>query len=96
MPDAVPEQAEEAAKCTRCAPLGERGMHGFGPHTEFPHPCPPIGSTDLAQDLGVLGTPAQRQVLDEHRRRLVEAARKPSKAVAMLIDSVEGVRQMIR
>jgi 2-dehydro-3-deoxyglucarate aldolase/4-hydroxy-2-oxoheptanedioate aldolase len=34
-----------------------------------------IGPTDLAQDLGVLGTPAQRQVLDEHRRRLVTAAR---------------------
>jgi 2-keto-3-deoxy-L-rhamnonate aldolase RhmA len=34
-----------------------------------------IGPTDLAQDLGVLRTPAQRQVLDEHRRRLVTAAR---------------------
>src|SRR5215510_267752 len=54
-----------------------------------------IGPTDLAQDLGVLGTPAQRPVLDEHRRRLVEAARKHGKAVAMLTDSVEGVRQMI-
>ena len=54
-----------------------------------------IGPTDLAQDLGVLGTPAQRQVLDEHRRRLVTAARKHGKAVAMLTDSAEGVRQMI-
>jgi 2-keto-3-deoxy-L-rhamnonate aldolase RhmA len=54
-----------------------------------------LGPTDLAQDLGVLGTPAQRQVLDEHRRRLVEAARKHGKAVAMLTDSAEGVRQMI-
>jgi 2-keto-3-deoxy-L-rhamnonate aldolase RhmA len=54
-----------------------------------------IGPTDLAQDLGVLGTPAQRQVLDEHRRRLVTAARKNGKAVAMLTDSVEGVRQMV-
>ncbi|HYS18633.1 MAG TPA: hypothetical protein VET45_17055 [Candidatus Binatia bacterium] len=43
----------------------------------------------------MLGTPAQRQVLDEHRRRLVTAARKHGKAVAMLTDSVEGVRQMI-
>ncbi len=38
---------------------------------------------------------AQRQVLDEHRRRLVEAARKHGKAVAMLTDSVDGVRQMV-
>jgi 2-keto-3-deoxy-L-rhamnonate aldolase RhmA len=129
----TPEQAADVAQCCRYAPLGERGMYGFGPHTEF-RTLPPaehmaaanarvhvtamletrrafdrldeiasvpgidaltIGPTDLAQDLGVLGTPAQRQTLDEHRRRLVEAARKHGKAVAMLTDSVEGVRQMI-
>jgi 2-keto-3-deoxy-L-rhamnonate aldolase RhmA len=54
-----------------------------------------IGPTDLAQDLGVLGAPTQRQVLDQHRRRLVEAARKHGKAVAMLTDTVDGARQMI-
>src|SRR5262249_19872057 len=54
-----------------------------------------LGPTDLAQNLGVLGTPKQKPVLDEHRRRLVEAARKHGKAVAMITDSVEGVRQMI-
>ncbi len=54
-----------------------------------------IGPTDLAQDLGVLGTPAQRGMLDTHRRRLAEAARKHGKAVSMAIDSVEGVREMI-
>jgi 2-keto-3-deoxy-L-rhamnonate aldolase RhmA len=54
-----------------------------------------IGPTDLAQDLGVLGTPAQREVLDDHRRRLVTAARRHGKAVAMLTDSADGVRQMI-
>ena len=43
----------------------------------------------------MLGTPRQRQVLDEYRHRLVEAARKHGKAVAMLTDSVDGVRQMI-
>jgi len=129
----TPEQAAEVASCCHYAPAGERGMYGFGPHTEF-RTLPPgehmaaanarvhvtimletkraferlddiasvpgidaltIGPTDLAQDLGVLGTPAQRPVLDEHRRRLVEAARKHGKAVAMLTDSVEGVRQMI-
>jgi 2-keto-3-deoxy-L-rhamnonate aldolase RhmA len=129
----TPEQAAAVASCCRYAPAGERGMYGFGPHTEYMRlpagehmaaanarvhvtimletkrafdrlddiasvpgiDALTIGPTDLAQDLGVLGTPAQRPVLDEHRRRLVEAARKHGKAVAMLTDSVEGVRQMI-
>ena len=54
-----------------------------------------IGPTDLAQDLGVLGAPNQRQVLDLHRRYVVDAARKHGKAVAMVTDSAEGVRQMV-
>ena len=54
-----------------------------------------IGPTDLAQDLGVPGTPSQHQALNEHRCGLVEIARKHGKAVAMLTDSVESVRQMI-
>ncbi len=54
-----------------------------------------LGPSDLAQDLGVLGTPDQHAVIDDHRRRLVEAARRHGKAVAMLTDSVDGVRQMI-
>jgi 2-keto-3-deoxy-L-rhamnonate aldolase RhmA len=129
----TPEQAAQVAACCRYAPSGERGMYGFGPHTEY-RTLPPgehmatanarvhvtamletrrafaaldeiaavpgidaltIGPTDLAQDLGVLGTPAQRQVLDEYRHRLADAARTHGKAVAMLTDSVEGVREMI-
>jgi len=129
----TPEQAAAVAACCRYAPLGSRGMYGFGPHTEY-HTLPPaehvaaanarvhvtamletrrafdrldeiasvpgidaltIGPTDLAQDLGVLGAPTQRQLLDQYRRRLVEAARKHGKAVAMLTDSVQGVREMI-
>jgi 2-keto-3-deoxy-L-rhamnonate aldolase RhmA len=129
----TPEQAAAVAACCRYAPLGSRGMYGFGPHTEY-HTLPPaehvaaanarvhvtamletrraferldeiasvpgidaltIGPTDLAQDLGVLGAPSQRQLLDQYRRRLAEAARKHGKAVAMLTDSVEGVREMI-
>jgi len=54
-----------------------------------------IGPTDLAQDLGVLGTPSQKSVLAEYRARVAEAARKHRKQVAMLTDSVEGVREMI-
>src|SRR5262249_17280438 len=130
---ATPEQAPLVAACCRYAPLGERGMYGFGPHTEY-RTLPPaehmaaanarvhvtimletkaafqrldeiasvpgidaltIGPTDLAQNLGVLGPSPQREVRDEHRRRLVAAARKHGKAVAMITDSVEGVRQMI-
>jgi 2-keto-3-deoxy-L-rhamnonate aldolase RhmA len=129
----TPEQAAAVASCCRYAPLGERGMYGFGPHTEYrtrpagEHMATAnarvhvtamlessraferldeiaavpgidaltLGPTDLAQDLGVLGTPRQREVLDEHRRRLIEAARKHGKAVAMAIDSVEAARQMI-
>ena len=129
----TPEQAAAVASYCRYTPLGERGMYGFGPHTEYQTLSPSdhmvtanarvhvtimletkrafdrldeiasvtgidaltIGPTDLAQDLGVLGTPAQRPVLDEHRARLKESARKHGKAVAMLTDSVDGVRQMI-
>ena len=129
----TPEQAAAVASYCRYAPLGERGMYGFGPHTEY-RTLPPaehmaaanarvhvtimletkrafakldeiaatpgidaltIGPTDLAQDLGVLGTPGQAAALDEHRRHLVAAARKHGKAVAMLTDTAEGVRQMI-
>src|SRR3989440_10413781 len=129
----TPEQAAGVAACCRYAPLGERGMYGFGPHTMYQTLTPgehmasanarvhvtamletkrafervdeiasvpgidalTLRPTDLAQDLGALGTPAQRETLDQYRRRLVEAARKHGKAVAMLTDSVEGVRQMV-
>ena len=129
----TPEQALRVARAARYAPLGERGMYGFGPHTGYQSPpvaehmaaanarvhvtvmletkhaferldeiasvpgidALTLGPSDLAQDLGVLGTPAQRGVVDEHRRRLVEAARRHGKAVAMLTDSLEGVREMI-
>jgi 2-dehydro-3-deoxyglucarate aldolase/4-hydroxy-2-oxoheptanedioate aldolase len=54
-----------------------------------------IGPTDLSQDLGVLGTPARAKVLREHRVRLGEAARKHGKAVAMAVDTIEAVREVI-
>jgi len=129
----TPAQAAEVAACARYAPLGERGMYGFGPHTMY-ETLPPaehmaaanarvhvtamletkqafdrldeiaatpgidaltIGPTDLAQNLGVLGTPTQRETLTGYRRRLAEAARKHGKQVAMITDSLEGVREMI-
>ena len=127
------EQARHVVACSRYAPLGERGMYGFGPHTEYRTIAPAehmaeankrvhvtamlesqrafeqldeiaatpgidaltIGPTDLAQDLGVLGTPKQRDTLLEYRRRLADAARKHGRTIAMAIDTVEAAREMI-
>src|SRR5256885_2979056 len=97
----TPEQAAEVVACSRYAPLGSRGMYGFGPHTQY-RTLPPaehmaaanarvhvtimleskraferldeiasvpgidaltLGPTDLVQDLGVLGSSSQREVL---------------------------------
>jgi 2-keto-3-deoxy-L-rhamnonate aldolase RhmA len=129
----TPEQAAAVVACSRYAPLGGRGMYGFGPHTQYralaaaEHTAAAnarvhvtamlesraaferldaivavpgidaltIGPTDLAQDLGVLGTPAQKDALREHRVRLGEAARKHGKAVAMAVDTLEAVREVI-
>jgi 2-keto-3-deoxy-L-rhamnonate aldolase RhmA len=129
----TPEQAVGVASHCRYAPLGDRGMYGFGPATEYERLSPAelttganarvhvtimleskrafdrldeiasvpgidaltIGPTDLSQDLGVFGTPRQRDVLTEHRQRLVQAARKHGKTVAMAIDSVDATREMI-
>jgi 2-keto-3-deoxy-L-rhamnonate aldolase RhmA len=55
-----------------------------------------LGPTDLAQDLGVFGTPRQSQVLDEHRDRLIAAARAHSKHVAMLVDTIEQGQRWIK
>jgi len=54
-----------------------------------------LGPTDLAQDLGVYGTPRQAAVLDEHRQRLIDAARARGKHVAMLVDTLDEARRWI-
>ena len=43
-----------------------------------------LGPADLAQDLGVFGTPEQAQVLDEKRNLILDAARRHGKTGAML------------
>src|SRR5690242_11175538 len=48
-----------------------------------------LGPSDLAQELGVMGTPRQAQVIDEYRERLIEAARRHGKEVAMLVQTVD-------
>jgi 2-keto-3-deoxy-L-rhamnonate aldolase RhmA len=55
-----------------------------------------LGPTDLAQDLGVFGTPRQTDVLNEHRDRLIAAARPHNKQVAMLVDTVEEAERWIK
>ena len=52
-----------------------------------------LGPTDLAQDLGVFGTPDMGPVLDERRRMIVEAARKHGKTCAMLVNNATQARQ---
>jgi 2-keto-3-deoxy-L-rhamnonate aldolase RhmA len=55
-----------------------------------------LGPSDLAQELGVFGTPDQGKVIDEYRTRLIEAARRHGKDVSMLVGSIEQGEQWIR
>ena len=48
-----------------------------------------VGPADLAQDLGVAGTPEQGRLLDEKRDLILAAARKHGKVSAMLVSSFE-------
>lgn len=54
-----------------------------------------LGPTDLAQDLGVLGEPNQAKVIEEHRERLFEAARRHRKEPVFTVHSVEDARRWI-
>jgi 2-keto-3-deoxy-L-rhamnonate aldolase RhmA len=55
-----------------------------------------LGPSDLAQELGVIGTPDQRRIIDEYRERMIDAARRHRKDVAMLVDSVEEATRWIQ
>lgn len=52
-----------------------------------------LGPADLAQDLGVFGTPDQAKVIDEKRNLILDAARRHGKTCAMLCFSPEQVQQ---
>jgi 2-keto-3-deoxy-L-rhamnonate aldolase RhmA len=52
-----------------------------------------LGPADLAQDLGVFGTPDQARILDEKRDLILAAARKHGKTCAMLCSTPEQVDQ---
>lgn len=51
-----------------------------------------IGPTDLAQDLGVYGTPEMGRVLDEHRHRVLDTCKRHGKVCAMLAGSAKEAR----
>jgi 2-keto-3-deoxy-L-rhamnonate aldolase RhmA len=52
-----------------------------------------LGPADLAQDLGVFGTPDQSRVLDEKRDLILAAAKKYGKTCSMLVTSREQAQQ---
>lgn len=54
-----------------------------------------LGPSDLAQELGVMGTPDQARVIDKHRERLIEAAGRHGKDVAMLCQTVGEAERWI-
>jgi 2-keto-3-deoxy-L-rhamnonate aldolase RhmA len=54
-----------------------------------------IGPTDLAQDLGVFGTPDEEAALDERRYMVVEAAKKHGKTTAMLASSAAQAQKWV-
>ncbi|MBU88151.1 MAG: hypothetical protein FI685_01550 [SAR202 cluster bacterium] len=51
-----------------------------------------LGYQDLAQDLGVLGTPDQDRIIDDRRNQILEVAAKYGKTCAMLVNSHEQAR----
>jgi 2-keto-3-deoxy-L-rhamnonate aldolase RhmA len=131
----TPEIARAVVAAARFAPLGQRGIAGFGPHVGF-EPLPDIaaalkhlndqvrlsvmlesrqafdhldetvatpgidgvtlGPSDLAQDLGIFGSPDQGRIINEYRQRLVETARKYHKDLSFLVNSVEEAERWIR
>jgi 2-keto-3-deoxy-L-rhamnonate aldolase RhmA len=54
-----------------------------------------LGPSDLAQELGVFGTPDQGRVIDEHRLRLIETASRHGKEVAMLVQTLDEAERWI-
>jgi 2-keto-3-deoxy-L-rhamnonate aldolase RhmA len=52
-----------------------------------------IGPADLAQDLGVFGTPDQARVLDQKRDMVLKAAKRHGKTCAMLCSNYDQAQQ---
>lgn len=52
-----------------------------------------LGPADLAQDLGISGAANEAEVLNAHRDRVLDAARRHGKTTAMLVNSAEETRR---
>jgi 2-keto-3-deoxy-L-rhamnonate aldolase RhmA len=52
-----------------------------------------LGPHDLAQDMGLLGSPDQARIIDEKRQLILAAARKHGKICAMLVSSADQARR---
>src|SRR3954451_6557259 len=55
-----------------------------------------LGPTDLAQELGVAGTPDEGRVIDEHRQRLIDTANKYGKDTVFLVGTIEEGQRWIK
>jgi 2-keto-3-deoxy-L-rhamnonate aldolase RhmA len=55
-----------------------------------------LGPGDLAQELGLTGSPDRGKVINEYRERMIAAARRHGKDVAMLVSSAEEANRWIR
>jgi 2-keto-3-deoxy-L-rhamnonate aldolase RhmA len=62
------------------------GMDGIDALTLGPH--------DLAQNLGIVGSPDQARILDDKRQLILAAARKHGKTCAMLASSAQQARSL--
>jgi 2-keto-3-deoxy-L-rhamnonate aldolase RhmA len=54
-----------------------------------------LGPSDLAQELGVLGQPAQASVIDGYREQMIDAARRHGKDVAMLCETPQDAARWV-
>jgi 2-keto-3-deoxy-L-rhamnonate aldolase RhmA len=52
-----------------------------------------IGPADLAQNLGIFGSPAEKKILDEKRDLILAAARRHGKTCSMLARSADEAKQ---
>ena len=52
-----------------------------------------LGPTDLAQDLGVFGTPEMAPALDEKRYQIIDACKRHGKTAAMLVGTPDEARK---
>lgn len=52
-----------------------------------------LGPADLAQDLGVFGTPDQARVMDEMRDKVLAACKRHGKVCGMLVNSFEQLQR---